>query len=108
MNKLAKTINEVVTSNDVVSFDVVDAKGRAIGSQIKRIEADWVDAAEGAGYGYRTDRRGHWFAFEPHATRDGKRYGAYQGPRWFATVEDREAAIVEYLVQARKRAAKIK
>lgn len=107
MTKTSFPINLTTTNTEIVSFGANDGRGRAIGSKIERIEADWIETPEGR-CGYTPYRRGRWFGFEPHATRDGKEYGAVQHWRWFATVEEREAAITKYLADARKRAAKIK
>ena len=107
MSNTSFPTNLITTSDEVIAFDVNDSKRRAVGAQIKRIEAHWVETPEGK-CGYIPYRRGRWFGFEPHATRDGRRYGAVQQWRWFATVEAREAAIAKYLADASKRAAKFK
>ena len=99
--------NLITTSNEVVAFGATDSKARAVGAQIRHIEADWIETPQGQ-YGYVNDRRGRWFGFQPHATRNGVNYGAVQKWRWFATIEAREAAIAKYLADANKRAAKIK
>ena len=105
MTKTSFPANLITTSNEVIVFAATDSKARVIGAQIKRIEADWIETPQGQ-YGYVNDRRGLWFGFEPHATRNNQRYGAVQQWRWFATIEAREAAIAKYLADANKRAAK--
>ena len=108
MTKTSFPANLITTSNEVIVFGATDSKARVIGAQIKRIEADWIETPQGQ-YGYVNDRRGLWFGFEPHATRNNQRYGAgLQRHCWFATIEAREAAIAKYLADANKRAAKIK
>lgn len=49
---------------------------------------------------------GRVYGFTPWSKRDGKPYGASQLARWFATEAQRDAAVVKYLAEARKRAAK--
>ena len=46
------------------------------------------------------------FAFTPHATRDGVRFGASQRPRHFSTIAERDEKIEEYFANARKRATR--
>lgn len=107
MTKTSFPTNLITTNTEVVFFNVNDSRGRQIGSKIERLEADWIETPEGK-CGYIPYRRGRWFGFQPHATRDSKRYGPSQPWRWFATVEECEAAIAKYLSDARKRATKIK
>ena len=44
------------------------------------------------------------YGFSPHATRNGKRYGALQSWSWFPSEAEREAAVTAYLQGAHKRA----
>ncbi len=84
-----------------------DAKGRRIGAEIRTsliTVADKPADHSGGYYGYRP--AGRYYAFVPHATRNGVHYGASQRETLFAKVEERDAAIEKYLANARKRAAK--
>ena len=109
----ATRINKTTISTVLVSFEVKDNKGRLIGAQITRLEADFVepnkdlDQADWRNrYPTSYDFRGHYFGFHAMAARAGKTYGAAQNPRWFPTAEARDQAIADYIAGAQKRANK--
>jgi hypothetical protein len=90
------------------NFGVFDTKGREIGT---RIETSWVDVVphDGTEPRWQGSLRlpvGRHYAFEPHSTRDGKLFGALQRPQFFASENERDAAVNAYIERARKRALK--
>jgi len=89
-----------------VSLEVHDERGRLMGANISRFEADFIEPLAGATWHSCYAYRGHAFGFCPHATRNGKNYGAAQSDQWFETAEERDAAIVKYIASAQKRANK--
>lgn len=104
--KTADIVNRIYGDKIISSLEVKDGRGRLMGVRVERCEADWVDSPEGQLWGYITERRGHWFSYRPHTTRDGKHYGPVQTERWFATREERDADIARYIADAQKRANK--
>lgn len=99
-NRQLQTMNERRT----VNFALRDRKRRWVGAQI----ATWAAVMEtNEGFMGRCPLPpGPAFGLNCMATRDGHPYGASQPSQWFATVEERDAAIAAYLDGARKRAAK--
>ena len=89
----------------LVSLGYNDPRGRAMGARIFTGEVNFVPAPEDARSWYNIEP-GHYFAFEPHATRDGITYGPIQKLQYFKTEQERFVAIEKYLNSARKRAAK--
>lgn len=90
------------------SFGDLDERGRMVGARITRYEIETIAVGPDAeGYVLYLAHAGRWFAFEPHATRDGQRYGASQSTRYYPTAGRREDAISLYLREAMKRAAHI-
>jgi hypothetical protein len=81
------------------NFDVYDDKGRVIGYKIYLMSVKLIAHKEG----YIDMPEGKCYAFYPQATRDGKKYGAGQSTRFFATEEERSKAIDEYISSAFKR-----
>jgi len=101
-----RQVSEVQTQH--VSFDVVDEKGRIVGAFIETSVVTYTlfDGTEGPYRGGWRHAPGVFFGFEPHATRNGKNYGASQSLSVFDTAEARDAAIAKYLKTAKARAAK--
>lgn len=85
-------------------FGIVDSRGRKIGASITIWQVEWRQLSDDATC-YFHERRGD-FALRTQATRDGVKYGSYQGEQWFDTLEARDAAITKYLADAVKRASK--
>lgn len=101
MKTKAVWTNESVLSGD---FGVVDDKGRMIGYQIKLFDVEYVAFVEGDNYAYcNSHQPGKYFAFYPHATRNGNTYGACQQKQEYSTKAEREEAIKKYIDSARKR-----
>ena len=94
------------------AFGVKDAKGREIGAKIRTFEEVFsfgpgVAQYPGSDYAHTCNiAPGLYYGFYPHATRNGKPYGAGQPVQRFATTAERDAAIAKYLAGARKRAEK--
>lgn len=87
-------------------FFLSDAKGRRIGARIWLAVATSVEIADDS-RGWSNLPPGVYFAWCPHATRNGNTYGATQEYRYCKTEDERAQAIAKYLADARKRAAKI-
>lgn len=85
-------------------FGVFDKKGREIGVRIELSDAVFTTIVHGD-YGYDM-APGMYYAFNPHATRDGHSYGASQSIQYFRTAAERDAAVRKYLAGARQRAEK--
>lgn len=105
-----ETDARVITENTLGMFD---AKGREIGYTVETYYVEWT--AHECRYGAftqeqaqaeATERNNRRFAVRIQATRDNRRYGAYQAPRYFACPALRDAAIIAYVADAKKRAAK--
>jgi hypothetical protein len=96
-------LSETPPRRELVSFDVLDKRGRVVGARITRNEHTYTEGGDRAWY---EQTPGTFYAFTPHATRNGETYGASQRTVLCATPEEREAAIAKYLRAARKRAAK--
>jgi len=85
-----------------------DRWGRLIGGRA----STWEEHHEVTGEPDRADGRpwhkpaGHLWAFEPHAMRAGKGYGAIQTTQYYASEADRDAAVARYFVNMEKRARK--
>lgn len=97
-NRQLQTHNQ----REVIDFEIRDAKGRSIGAQV----ATWNATMEARDHGRSTLPPGPAFGLNTMATRRGIPYGASQPSQWFATEEERAAALAAYLDGARKRAAK--
>ena len=97
-------------STEAIDFGAKDGRGRAMGTTITTfeetfdLEYDVQAGSHGAPEGVVPGRR--YFVFYPHATRDGKRFGASQCTTWYSDKAVRDRAIAKYLDGARKRAAK--
>lgn len=103
---MAYTSREITEyAHEHISFGLKDSKGREIGALITRAIATFSENEPGKTWGY-TKPAGTYLTFCPHATRNGKTYGACQHERYFDTEAEREDAISAYLANARKRAAK--
>ena len=87
------------------SFGVKDRLGREIGASAYLFEATFALAEDDSRCGYFVTP-GHYFGFCPQATRNGLKYGAVQSDVYFATAEERDAAVEAYFAGAAKRAAK--
>lgn len=100
-----------------LDFGVVDERGRRMGALIDFYEFDLVEVEEAEREartrssdvnlrcrGYFNAEPGHYFAYCPHATRNGRRFGALQATPWFKTEAEREAAVAKYLNGAQRRA----
>lgn len=95
---------------EVHDFGTKDSRGRAVGSLVYRYEADLCQYQEvqpnpsflwsgPVSLGRRV------FCYFPHATRDGKPFGAIQEVQIYDSEEAREDGVKKYLEGARKRAA---
>lgn len=93
-----------------------DSKGREIGARVTTYcvaysvdECSWggYDTFDAADVAAREFAKTPW-VFKTQALRNGLDYGATGEARYFATVEERDAAIAKYFKDAEKRAAKIK
>lgn len=97
---------------DHTSFGNIDAKGRVHGYQVAfskrtytRIAPD--RAADKSGVSYiDNENLGTWFYVTPHATKDGKTFGACQPGRPFRTMEKAEAEAAAMIERARKASLK--
>jgi hypothetical protein len=93
-------------------FGVRDSKGRAIGGLVQRYTVETrlrTDADGDYGIVYMLDAQpGTFYCYKPHATRDGKSFGAIQPSVWFATAAERDAAVEKYFAGAAKRAPKVR
>jgi hypothetical protein len=88
---------------------VTDKRGRAIGAQVTTGEVDYValpDTMEDGSprLGGYTMVPGHYYTFRPHATRNGQEYGPTQREQHFSNESERQLAIDQYLLSARRRA----
>lgn len=102
------TISETETDRLIREFDFVDAKGRRIGGRvILRVETrELHPVADPKGYSRLSKWVGSRFTAEPHALRDGERFGASQATHYFETEGERDAYVAKYFRDAEKRAAK--
>lgn len=101
--------NRQLQTNDmttVVQFGFRDYRGRRVGAQIATWNAQMEPGLEDGKYGRSTLPPGPAFGLRCMATRNSVCFGAWQQEQWFATVEERDAAITRYLDGARKRAAR--
>lgn len=95
-----------------VDFCANDKKGRALGTRIYlgvAVHVPYEDRPTDASQyatGYRIAAGTH-FTLCVHTMRNGQTFGASQSRQYFATSEEREAAVNKYLAAARKRAAKL-
>ncbi len=80
-------------------FGFTDQKGRAVGLRIERAEVEFYPS--GSSYGY-TRAPGHYFRADGHATRAGKKYGASQDYKYFATAAERDVWIAKRIEDCRK------
>lgn len=97
-------------SDEVVPFGFRDAKGRELGAVLIRYvtvcrldtDPDPIGYIETKARPVGSTR----YAVVCQQARAGKRFGATQPARYFATPEEREAAIAKYLKDANARAGK--
>jgi hypothetical protein len=101
------TIRTGSRTNEDVTFDLRDSKGRVIGATFWFCPVEVVES-----------KRSHMTCLDHVAlgtkliearwqvTRNGVEYGASHGSKLFATVEEAREAFKTYLVGARKRAEK--
>ena len=93
-----------------------DRKGREIGARVTTFiiaysvdECSWGNHTTFAEAEDRArDLAKKPYGFKTHALRNGLAYGATGDDRYFATLEERDAAVAKYFKDAEKRAAKIK
>lgn len=86
-------------------FALRDAKGREIGGRFQINSITYSPAPEGSTWGHYHEA-GTVISASPHATRDGKAYGACQPRKEYASIEAARAAAEEYFTKAAKRAGK--
>lgn len=86
-----------------VNFGVCDRFGRMIGARVTKYEMDYLPTDKDYGF---TVTPGHYFMFDPAATRNGLEYGGWAGHRRFNTAADRDMAVSKYFEDAKKRAIK--
>lgn len=92
---------------DAVEFDAFDAKGRRHGYTVAFERVEYTRTTEGRGYCLIDDENlGIWFYVRPHATKDGKTFGALQYAKPFRTMEEAEAEGAAMIERARKAATK--
>lgn len=105
-----RTVLMLTTDARVVreDFGVKDDRGRVIGGLAWTCEKAFGPGPVAAGWSPNTARiePGLYYYYEPHATRNGKTFGALQQAQRFATAEERDAAVAKYFQNARKRAIK--
>lgn len=87
------------------NFGVTDHKGRMIGGLAYVFDATFKAVGEDARSWYCIPPGLH-YGFEPHATRDGRPYGASQRAQYFTTATERDAAVETYFRNAEKRNTK--
>ena len=102
-----RRINEENFDRQHYDFGVSDAKGRALGAYVTRLEFDYILAPEDARSWSPDCEPGHYFAYRPHAARGRAPFGASQSMVSFKTEAEREADIERYLAAAKKRAQKL-
>lgn len=90
----------------VIELGFTDQKRRRIGAQVCTWNAKMEPGLHDGKYGRSTLPPGPAFGLNCMATRNGAPYGAAQPSQWFATPEERTAAIEAYIAGAKKRAAK--
>lgn len=86
------------------NFGVKDRLGREIGGIAYRFRETFTEVPEGQTYHHRGYAPGQYFAFNPHASRNGREYGALQKTQYFTDAESRDAAVELYFRNAEKRA----
>lgn len=89
----------------VVRFGLLDKQGREIGARIVTFEVTFRPAPEDA-RSWQTVAPGHYYGLNVWATRNGVPFGAIQSDRYFSTIAARHKALVKYIADAKKRAAK--
>jgi len=104
-----RTMRQPATNVATQTFDFGcnDKRGRAMGAEITTYEVDFVEIVENCNGGFYTHVPGHYFAFNPHTTRNGNGYGPVQPDYYFTTVAERQSAIDKYLTNSKKRALKL-
>ena len=101
-----KTYNPDIT-REHIDFGTLDSRGRKMGACIVRQTVTFEPASDHEQSGlFWSKEPGVYYAWWPHATRNGETYGALQGEKLCETPEEREQAIAKYLAGARKRASK--
>lgn len=100
--------NEMETAHH--DFGCTDERGRAMGADITTGTHEFavIEGEPQQWTAWFTIAPGTHFYFRPHATRNGRGFGALQSARYFSTKQERETAIQKYLADAKKRAAKRK
>ena len=88
-------------------FGVSDNKGRRVGSRVRLLTWEFVALPEDHGhYSYRIGTPGFYFVAITSSTRNGSRYGASRGGKYFATEAGRAEWVEDYFARAEKRARK--
>ena len=88
-------------------FGVSDNKGRRVGSSVRLLTQEFVALPEDHDhYSYSTGTPGFYFVAITSSTRNGSRYGASHGDKYFATEAGRAEWIENYFARAEKRARK--
>lgn len=101
--------NRTTNKDNLLGFGYTDAKGREHGYRMYTFEMDVVTKEIAADdYSVWTSRleAGHYYGVIPHATKDGKNWGASQKTEYFATIEARDIWMAKRWAQALKNAEK--
>jgi hypothetical protein len=80
-----------------------DDRGRVVGARARLTVEVHTDETDDSKAGTWMVPAGTYFTYRPHATRNGKPFGASQNQMYFATREERDAAVEQYFAGARKR-----
>jgi hypothetical protein len=113
---MATTYNQIaaeyVTGRLNETFGVSDNKGREFGCRVTLLEGEnQHKTTDCAAAWFKPDPlmpAGRVYGYRPHAMRGGAAYGASQRAHWFATLDERDQAVVKYVKGARQRAMKNK
>lgn len=84
---------------------LVDRLGRKVGCKVYLDEVVFVQAPEGATYGFKKPA-GTYFRVVTQPTRDGQPYQASQDPKYFECISDADAFIEAYFAKNAKANAK--
>jgi hypothetical protein len=106
MNKCVES-REIVRCGENVEFGVTDNKGRALGARVITREVEMVELLPDQQSCYLSLEPGRWFTLQVHQTRNGSDFGAGHRARYFRTAAERDAAQVKYLIDAKRRVARI-
>ena len=105
--KVVQKTYKIDSERREINFGIRDNKGRFVGCQIETGIAEFIfSTVPDAVTFYPKILPGKYVWFRPHATRDGRRYGACQVDRYFETTEKMEKAIAKYVEKAKARAIK--